>query len=126
MWSDKLQEWSNGEFFKYPLRYKSKFQWNTSVLKNNGNCIYKESFKINKELPKKQDFKSFKEYIVKSKNKYVVSFKNPSKDTLLIIPMPRVGKNYATIKDFCDNAPKTTKRILERSFKIILKTNERK
>ena len=31
---------------------------------------------------------------------------NPSKDTLLIIPMPRNGNCYATIKDFCDNAPK--------------------
>ena len=47
---------------------------------------------------------SFAEHIIKSKEKYVISFYNPSKDNLLVIPKPRQKKNFATIKDFTDNA----------------------
>ena len=32
-------------------------------------------------------------------------YKNLSKDTMLVVPMPVSGKNYATLKDFIDNAP---------------------
>jgi hypothetical protein len=104
-WNNVLDKWANGDYFTYPSILKTKFQWNTSVLRNDGNSKFNEKFKTNKELPKTQSSKSFREYIVKSTNKYVISFKNPSKDTLLVIPTPRPGKNYATIKDFCDNAP---------------------
>ena len=105
-WNSVLDSWANGDYFVYPKRLKKKFQWNTSVLKNDGNCVFAEKYKVNNELPLRQNSKSFKEYIVKSKNNNVTSFMNPSKDTLLIIPMPRNGNCYATIKDFCDNAPK--------------------
>lgn len=104
-WNDILNKWDNEDFFVYPLKLKKRFQWNTSVLKNNGESKFIDNFIYNNKLPEKQNYKSFKEHIDKSKNKYVLSFFNPSKDTLLIIPMPRPGKNYATIKDFCDNAP---------------------
>jgi len=104
-WNTVLNNWENDIIFKYPTKLKNRFQWNTSVLKNNGNSKYLESYKTNMLLPEKQSYNSFREYIVSSTNKYVTSFKNPSKDTLLVIPMPRSGKNYATIKDFCDNAP---------------------
>ena len=40
----------------------------------------------------------------------MVSFYNPSGDTCLVIPKPRRGKNFATIKDFCDNGSKIQKR----------------
>ena len=105
-WNSVLDSWANGDYFVYPKRLKKKFQWNTSVLKNDGNCVFAEKYKVNNELPLRQNSKSFKEYIVKSKNNNVTSFMNLSKDTLLIIPMPRNGNCYATIKDFCDNAPK--------------------
>lgn len=106
LWEQILKSWEDGNPFEYPSRLNNKFQWNTSVLKNNGNVEFKQKFKVNKKLPEKQNFKSFKEYLTKSTNKYLVSFLNPNKDTLLIIPMNRPGKNYATIKDFVDNAPK--------------------
>lgn len=104
-WNDILKDWSNGNQFTYPKNLKQKFQWNTSVLKDSGNVPFIQKFKANKDLPEKHKTTSFKEHLVKSKNKYVTSFFNPSKDTLLIIPILRPGKNYATIKDFCDNAP---------------------
>lgn len=56
------------------------------------------------DLPLKQDWSAYKDYIVNTKEEHVISFYNPSKDTLFVIPKPRKGKNFATIKDFTDNA----------------------
>jgi len=99
LWSDVLTNWENGITLKYPKNVKGKFQWNTSVLKNDGNVAFKQTFRTNK--------KNFEEHIKISQNKYVVSFPNLSKDTMLVVPMPIRGKNYATLRDFIDNAPET-------------------
>jgi hypothetical protein len=109
-WNQVLERWSQGEYFTYPKGIKGKFQWNTSVIKKNGNTPFLEEFMENKTLPKSQDPSAYNEYITKSKNKYVVSFPNPSGDTMLIIPIPRVKKNFATIKDFMDNASEIHKK----------------
>lgn len=103
MWNDVLTNWENGIPFSYPPDL-GKFQWNTSVLKNGS--PFHESFQTNHNLPDIQNPSSFQKYIDNSKNKYVVAFPNLSKDCILVIPMPRRGKNYATLKDFIDNAPK--------------------
>ena len=91
---------------EYPINIKGKFQWNTSVLKNNGKTVFKQTFREDNNLPQKQDKTAFQEYINNSQNKYAVSFLNLSTDTMLVIPMPVIGKNYATLKDFIDNASK--------------------
>jgi hypothetical protein len=104
-WDDVLSKWEKGEYFTYPNTLKTRFHWNTSVLKNGGKSKFVEKFKTNKELPEKQKVKEFKDHILKSKNKYVVAFPNLSGDTMLVVPMPRSGKNYATLKGFVDNAP---------------------
>lgn len=109
-WSEVLSNWESGEIMKFPSSIKNKFQWNTSVLKNNGDCEYKESFRIEPNLPDAQDFTPFQEYITQSKNKYVISFPNLSNDTILIIPTPKRGKNYATLYDFSRNGSKTQQR----------------
>ena len=109
-WNLVLENWEKGEYFKYPKELKSKFQWNTSVLKKNGNTPFLEEFMENSSLPKYQDYTPYGDYIKKSENKYVVSFPNPSGDTMLVIPMPRVQKNFATIKDFMENASVIHKR----------------
>lgn len=102
MWSDVLENWDKGVLFEYPCQ--ERFQWNTSVLKKD--APFHQSFKINLNLPVKQNFVAFQEYIDKSKNNYVTAFSNLTNDVMLVIPMPRRGKNYATLKDFIDNAPK--------------------
>ena len=104
LWSDILNNWENGIPLKYPKNVKGKFQWNTSVLKNNGKVLFKQTFRTNNKLTQNQNKKDFEEYIKNSKNKYVVSFPNLSKDTMLVIPMPILDKNYATLRDFIDNA----------------------
>lgn len=105
LWKEVLHNWENGFVLQYPKQVKGRFQWNTSVIKNNGNCEFIQSFRTNLDLPFLQNPKDFQEYITKSSNKYVTSFPNLSKDTMLVIPMPLRGKNYATLKDFIDNAP---------------------
>ena len=108
LWSKVLSDWENGITFKYPQDLIDKFQWNTSVLKNDGKTEYKQSFRKMDifNLPLEQNKSDFQEHINKSKDKYVTAFPNLSKDTMLVIPMPIDGKNYATLKDFIDNAGK--------------------
>jgi hypothetical protein len=105
LWSDILTKWEKGIILKYPKNIKGKFQWNTSVLKNDSNVPFKQKFRTHEQLPEIQNKKDFQEHINNSQNKYVISFPNLNKDTMLVIPMPVSGKNYATLKDFIDNAP---------------------
>ena len=104
MWSDVLKNWEKGTPFIYPT--KERFQWNTSVLKNDGLVPFHQTFKENLDLPVNHDKTAFQKYIDNSQNKYAVAFPNLNKTSMLVIPMPRHGKNYATLKDFVDNAPK--------------------
>lgn len=106
LWCDVLHNWENGITLIYPKRVKGKFMWNTSVLKNHGNVPYKQRFKTNYHLPQEQNYKDFQKYIKTSQNKHVTSFPNLTKDTILVVPMPVRGKNYATLRDFIDNATK--------------------
>jgi hypothetical protein len=102
LWSKVLENWQNGIVLKYPKKIKTSFLWNTSVLTTNSK--FKQNFKINNQLPSIQNYNNFEEYIKKSKNKYVVAFPNLNNDTMLVIPMPRLNKNYATLKNFIDNS----------------------
>jgi hypothetical protein len=110
LWNDVLTSWENGIGLKYPKKVKGRFQWNTSVLKNDGNVEYKQVFRTNHKLPAAQNKKDFLEQINQSQNKYVISFPNLSKDTMLVVPMPVRGKNYVTLRDFIDNAPEIQQR----------------
>lgn len=74
-------------------------------IKNDGNVAFKQKFRTYDQLPEIENKKDFQEHIKNSQNKYVISFPNLSKDTMLVIPMPISGKNYATLRDFIDNAP---------------------
>lgn len=104
LWSDVLTYWENGGVLKYPKNVKGKFQWNTSVLKNDGKVPYLQAFRTNNKLAQRQNKKDFQEHFKNSQDKYVVSFPNLSKDTMLVVPIPVRGKNYATLRDFIDNA----------------------
>ncbi len=104
LWKDVLADWESGIPMKYHRNLNGRFQWNTSVLKDKGNVEYRQMFRTNEALPSVQNMKDFKEHITRSKNKYVVDFPNLSGDTMLVVPMPVRGKNYATLRDFIDNA----------------------
>lgn len=110
-WEDQLEKLSNG-IFDYPSNIKKRFIYETSIF-SDFNSKFIEKFIESDELEsiKQQDYTPFLENInlhtqVNLSNSNVISFENKSKDTLLIIPIPKPDKNYLSIKDFIDNAPK--------------------
>jgi len=106
-WKDKLKEWSKGKVLKYPTKINKPFFYETSFISSNYEEEYKEKF-IESDLfdNMKQNYKLFKKYIIKSKNKYVITFLNLSKTSLLIIPYPKQNKKFTTLKHFIDNSTK--------------------
>jgi hypothetical protein len=57
LWSEVLTNWENGIVLKYPKNVKGKFQWNTSVLKNDGKVAYLQTFRTNNKLAQRQNKK---------------------------------------------------------------------
>jgi hypothetical protein len=107
-WNKKINDWANGIYQTYPNNIQKRFFYETSVCDKKMENEYNEIFIENNNLEKlKEDFTQFKEHIIKSKNKYTISFSNLSNDTILIIPIPKNNKNFTTLKDFIDNASKT-------------------
>lgn len=107
-WNKKINDWANGIYQTYPNNIQKRFFYETSVCDKKMENEYNEIFIENNNLEKlKEDFTQFKEHIIKSKNKYTISFNNLSNDTILIIPIPKNNKNFTTLKDFIDNASKT-------------------
>ena len=102
-WKDKLKEWKKNPL-KYPDNLTKAFFWQTKCitsLKDN----YVEEFIENKRLDIMEENSSFySNYIKSSTNKYATSFYNLSKTSILIIPIPRTGKKFTTLKHFIDNA----------------------
>jgi len=103
-WKTILNKWKSGFVLSYPKSCKNRFIWRTSVLNKGKKLDYKQEFINANSLSGVQNYLPFSEYIKKSKNKYATAFTNLSGDTILIIPMPRKDKNFASIKDFIDNA----------------------
>lgn len=110
-WKDQLEKLSNGIFY-YPSNIKKRFIYETSIF-TDFDSKFIEKFIESDELEsiEHQDYTPFAEHInlhleVNLSNSNVISFENKSKDTLLIIPIPKPDKNYLSIKDFIDNAPK--------------------
>lgn len=116
-WIKILNEWEKG-IFNYPKKIKKRFFYETSFIIN-GNEKYKEKYIENKKLQDlQQNYLPFIKYINNSTNKYVTSFINLKKETLLIIPIPRKNKHFTTIKDFIDNASILQKKCIGNMFLI--------
>ena len=121
-WKDFLQKINDGYILKYPENIKKSFFFETSYVSNNLNENFKYKYiETNKFNNIKQNYNPFIKKINKSKNKYVVSFYNLSKTSLLIIPYPRKNKNFISLKDFIDNASKLHQKIFWKNFVILLK-----
>ena len=127
-WKTVLDGWKDGKVLKYPKNVKKAFMWKTSKLDKKESNTYKHEFVIYNGLPTIQNYQAYKKYITQSKNKYVVSFMNLTNDTLLVVPIPKRGKNFATIKDFIDNASATHQKKFWNAVASIarkfLKTND--
>ena len=92
----KIIKWRNNYIQKYPISIKKRFFYETSVCDKYMTTMYNEYFIESDELNSimVQDYQPFIKYIKKSTNRFVTSFYNKSKDTLLIIPMPKYNKNF--------------------------------
>ena len=103
LWSTKIFHWKNGIIPSYDCI--GRFYYETSPIDSKMENDYHESFIYNQDLDKiKQDFQIFKQELGQSTNNDVCSFPSFDRSTLLCIPLPRKNKNYATMKDFIDNA----------------------
>lgn len=113
-WKDKIMEWSAGKYLQYPSTITKSFFYETSICTAELDIPYQQKFIPDSRLSSmQQDSTSFDKEIKKASkkgNKYATSFTNLGGDATLIIPIPREGKNFATIKDFMDNASITHQR----------------
>lgn len=113
-WKETLLEWSSGKYLQYPARLTKPFFYETSICTHTLNTPYQERYIPDSRLLQlQQDSTSFNKEIKKAiqkGNKYATSFTNLGGDAILIIPIPRTGKNFTTIKDFIDNASITHQR----------------
>lgn len=110
-WSTKLEEWKKGVPLIYPKKIKRRFYYETTPIYKDKDSKYENKFIENSYLDSmEQDYKSFETYINQSKDKYAICFYNLSKTTYLVIPRPKRGKIFTTIKDFIDNASKTQQK----------------
>lgn len=112
-WSEVLNDWENGIIPLMPINTNMKamspFIWRTSVMNNKKDLVYKEEFLEDHRLlnRNRQDLKSFSEHFNKAKNKnekYSIHFPNLSKDTILVVPVPKKGKQFTNLFHFMKNA----------------------
>jgi ERCC4-related helicase len=123
-WSIKINEWKNGQILNYPSNIKNNFFYETSFINKNMNNEYKEKFITSKKLNNmKKDLNTFKSYFDKSNNKNVVVFYNLSKTCKLIVPKPRKGKNFSTIKNFIDESSNIQQKAFWKKVSLEIKKN---
>ena len=133
-WKQKLDSWSNGNYLKYPDIIKQNFYYKTSICNKDMTSICNEIF-IETDLFDniEQDYSSYDKYFI-DKSKMVIKTTSHS-GNILIIPVPKKGKEYTTIKHFCDNAPEkqqiefwklasdTIKEALQTTHKLYINTH---
>ena len=111
-WSEILNDWENGNYPKMPQNIKKPFLWRTSVINKNNDLICKQEFTEDERLYDriKQDYTPFLKppsSLLSKKNekeKHAIASINLPKDTVLVIPKPRAGKNFSNIFHFMKNA----------------------
>jgi hypothetical protein len=110
LWSDKLKEWRQGIPQKYPDDFKGRFFYRTTACKKGAK--YKESYTHSPALDRiqSQDHSPFDDFFIGKKKKHAVSFYNLSGDSMMVVPVPRPGLNYMSMKDFVDNASESQQR----------------
>lgn len=109
MWNEKLDEWKRGVPQTYPKRaVAAAFYYETSGFVDPYSTAYHEAFVEMEETstapPQEQDYSLFSEHLSRNTDEWAAAFDNISGDTRLVIPVPKPGLNFRTMKDFVDNA----------------------
>jgi hypothetical protein len=127
-WAEVLDTWANGGILAYPDTIKQPFIWRGSKISSDENSTFKEEFIIEPMLNVEQDYSAFSQHINKSKSKHVINFMNLSRDTILVVPMPKKTKNFSNIKEFIDNSSLAQQKALwkcvARMSRKLLKKNK--
>ena len=129
-WNYVLNQWENKSYPIMPKNIKNPFIWRTSVINANKDMSYKEEFIENNSLIcETHDLDTYKPHFEKNKNKnkkYAINFKNFVGDTMLIIPTPRINKNYSNLFYFMINASNTQQeefwKEVVKQIRLLLKT----
>jgi hypothetical protein len=88
------------------LHYSAYFCEFPPVSRNTLDSLFVPIIIESKELAKiTQDYSRFQEYINRRTNDNVVSFTNLGGDAILIVPIPKEGKDYKNLAEFTKNAP---------------------
>lgn len=132
LWNEVLDNWESGNYPKFSKNIDKPFLWRTSAINKEENTLYKEEIKIDKRLfNRKQDYSLFLKApasLLKKKNEYVISSKNLSNDTILVIPKPKDNKNFTNLFFFMKNASEIQKKKVwqkvARESRKLLKKND--
>ena len=110
-WRQLLVKWINKKKYEiYPTDLDYSFA--IKFYPFTGNDLDKMvKYEISREdgLPEEQNYSSFEDKLNRLCRFYVISFKNLSGDSTLIIPCPDDGKNYAHLSLFNKNATNSKK-----------------
>lgn len=122
-WAHVLDDWSAGKCVKYPSSVKTPFFYETSpITKNCESDPYCVKFvKTNDFDGVTQDYSRFADHIKNSTSKYVLCFFNLTKTSMLVVPMPKRGKQFTTIKDFIDEASPTQQKLFWKKVRTEVK-----
>lgn len=115
-WETVLNKWRSGKYPHLPPKIRKPFVWRTSRLDAQENNQFKQEFVPEPYLYENNhpDPTLFRKHLDSKKNekqKHVISFKNVSGDTLLIVPKEGVGKNFSSLYYFMKEASATQQRM---------------
>lgn len=115
-WETVLSKWLKGEYPRLSSSIHEPFIWRTSCLDTQEKNNFEQEFVIEPLLlennqPNPTDFRKHLDSKKNKKQHHVISFKNLSGDTLLIVPKERVGKNFSSLYYFMKEASDTQQRM---------------
>lgn len=126
-WKSVIQNWlnKNPPFIPSSLNHNTLdngYYFQTTCIDYEMNNEYKYKFIETNGFKLTQDYTAYKEYINKSNNKYATHFYSLTGKTILVIPMPRINKNFSHLRAFYENASEThIKEFWKYVAKIVIK-----
>lgn len=106
-WAEVLDKWASGDIPNIPFNINKPFLWRTSPITKDKTGFFREEFVEDKRLKGiKQNYDPFKGKPLEiNKNKEdVLTTLNLGKDSILIIPGLKKGKDFTNIFFFMKNA----------------------
>ena len=133
LWHQVLDLWDNGHI---PVNHKDINKpcvWRTSVITKKMDTFFRQEFKEEKKLKNiKQNYKPFigkPLEIMKNKHKDILYAENLGKDSIMVIPTVRKGKNFSNLFFFMKNADlvqqKKIWKTVSQQVKIMLKKHDK-